>query len=146
MDVCSSLIVIENLCGVITEDNTLMTDDNAAAARRGAPMLASVSQRLLAGTIICSSETLCPSRRRRSLTGECQERPCPIKEHSCASVNAHLRRWLSEKADKLHLEVSDFSLFFSSSSHPATLLVPSVPQSSCLIISNEMRNVHRIFE
>lgn len=36
MDVCSSLIVIENLCGVITKDNTLMTDDNAAAA----PMLA----------------------------------------------------------------------------------------------------------
>lgn len=34
MDVCSSLIVIENLWGVITKDNTLMTDDNAAAARR----------------------------------------------------------------------------------------------------------------
>lgn len=112
MDACSSLIVIENLCGVITKDNTLMTDDNAAARRR-APMLAPVSQRLLAETIIGGSETLCPSRRRRSLTGECQERPCPIKEHSCASVNAHFRRWLSEKADKLHFEVSDFSLFFS---------------------------------
>lgn len=108
MDVCSSLIVIENLCGVITKDNTLMTDDNAAAA--AAPMLAWVSQRLLAETIICSSETLCPGR---GLTGECQERPCPIKEHSCSSVNAHFRHWLSEKADKLHSEVSDFFLFFS---------------------------------
>lgn len=118
MDVCSSLIVIENLCGVITKDNTLMTDDNAAAA----PMLARVSRRLLAETIICSSETLCPGQRRRGLTGECQERPCPIKEHSCSSVNAHFRHWLSEKADKLHSEVSDFFLFFFSSAALSLIL------------------------
>lgn len=119
MDVCSSLIVIENLCGVITKDNTLMTDDNAAA-----PMLAAVSQRLLAATVICSSETPCPSQRRRSLTGGCQERPCPIKEHSCASVNAHFSRSLSEKADKLHFEVSDFVLFLSFCHTPLPICPP----------------------
>lgn len=63
----------------------------------------------------CGWKTFCPSQRGSSLTGKCQERPCPIKEHSSTlTVKSRFRRWLFKKADKLHFVVSDFFFFFSS--------------------------------
>lgn len=108
---------------------------------------------LVTERIICSYDTFSPIIAAEVWL-ENVEWPCPIKEQSSTfSVNSHFRHWLSEWADKLHFALSDlfpssFLLLLSLTLTLSLTLPPpiSAPLSLSLIILNEIRDVHWIFE